>query len=712
MADFLLEIGVEELPHSLIDTGIKETVSVFETTFKKEKIGYRDIKFYSTPRRLAILVSDINEKIKKQSIYKKGPLLSQVFKNEKWTPQGLGFLKSTVGESFDLRYQLQILDRKKPLKEGLYKEIIGNKEFLIYYFEKKADSIASLLPHLIEEALPKITFSKMMKWGSGDTLFLRPIRWLLCLLDRKTVSFRFAGLDSNNVTYSHGQLSKLKSALCIPHANEYKKLLKKNFVICDSAERKKIIDDQIENLEKEKKINVLQKEKVSHITNHLVEYPTLMEGTFNASFLSLPSEVLISEMVEYQKYFPVSDLKGNLLPRFIMISNITKKEKVIKGNERVLSARFKDAEFLYKEDIKVGFNTWEEKLKKMTDHHLLGSYFDKTERLKKLGLILNSFFEETIEESLLTKAITYMKCDLVSEMVKEFPTLQGVMGRYYANEYKWNSKIGKAFSEQYLPKMAHSPLPETTLGICLALIDKFDLILSCYAIGLIPTGSEDPYALRRAALGISRILIEHKISLDLFTLIKKMSFIYQPYFKKTSLFENQQAFQKIVLNFFKSRLVTIFKNYEFKVDEIKASFKTENNNFYDLYLIVFSLHQLRQKKTEIFNQLIQVLKRLTHMIQNQEAKGSINEKLIKKKEEKELYNYYQFSKKEIKKAFEERNYEKIYQIIANFKEPLSHFFNEIFVLVDDEKIRINRLLLLIHIENFIKRIIDFNEIKV
>src|SRR4030043_1769650 len=509
----LFEIGTEEMPPSCIEEGVNGLKGVLEDKLAENRLECKDVKTYSSPRRLVAVVKGLDEIQKPKTKTVTGPPKKIAFdKGGNPTEAAKGFARS-------LNLKVSELEEIEIESRGLY---LGKR--IVEEGKKTVD----LLPEILKDSILSLTFSKQMTWADYDIKFIRPIRWILALYGNEVVKFSIANINSGNITFGHRTISP--GPITVKDAGSYFKLLQdKGKVIADAAKRKELILNQINQLEekvwKSKYKVILDEDLVKDVVN-MVEIPNTIAGDFPGEFLYIPKELLIEAIQYHQKYFAVKDKSGNVSTRFIIVQNgIKDKGGVKKGNERVLKARLKDAAFFYEEDRKHDFSYWTEKLKEVIFFSGLGSMYDKAVRLKKLSTYLadlpccGNLKNKNKISTDLASASMLCKCDLVTSMVVEFPALQGIVGRQYAREKGEKYTVADAIFEHYLPRFAGDILPSTDVGLILSIADKIDTITGMFIAGKIPSGSADPFALRRKASGIVLSILKGKYDFELADLI-------------------------------------------------------------------------------------------------------------------------------------------------------------------------------------------------
>jgi glycyl-tRNA synthetase len=694
-ADFLLEIGVEEMPAVFVPIAIQNLTKSLTTLLAKENISHEGIKVDATPRRLMAYITNLALGKPSQKTEKRGPAIEQAFdSNGAPTPAGIGFFRSIGKDPISL----------KSIKAGdsfLEIRTIKGTDYLFATIELPGIATASLLSHQLPQLILNLDFPKKMRWGDLDITFPRPIRWIVCLFGSDVVPFEIAELQTGRHSYGHRQLSP--DSFLIPKAEEYFKLLRRHYVMVDSEERRKLIGTQLDALEIEHKLNIICRDQVLPSVVNLVEWPEVTMTTFDKAFLKVPKEVIVSEMVEHQKYFPVADSEGNLKNLFVITANIPPTEQIRAGNRKVLSARLSDGVFLYEQGLKVPLDRLNEKLKNVTFQQQLGTVWDKVQRIQKHALYLQKKLASG-DPKLVSRAAELCKADLASEMVYEFPQLQGTIGRYYALAQHENPEVAQAIEEQWMPRGENAPLPESVTGTIVSLADKIDNIIGCFAADLKPTSSSDPYALRRQALGMIKMLIKSKSRLPL-------KEVFTDCFKHfpQPLQKNSTELVTEIQTFMLSRIKTVFLDYGFAKDEIEAALSSGFSDIYEAFCKVEALHQFRSKNTH-FPKLYEVFRRAKGQLNNHRYEAFSND-LLKENAEKSLAVHLQSIQGPFQIAIEGQDYNQAYQIVAGIHSPLATLFDEVKILDEDPKLKANRLGLLQKVFDLFGALLDFSKIQ-
>lgn len=691
MKDLLIEILVEEIPADFAYPASLSFKKIIENMLKDNGLNFKSVISYTTPRRLSILAEEVEEKSKDEIIEFKGPLYESAIKDGVLTKAGEGFFKANNINGID------DISEKESFDKPYLKELNG-KKYIYIKKENKGIETKKLFEENLENIIASIDFKKKMRWGDKDFYFVRPIRNVAALFGNEIIKTSVAGIETNNKIAGHRLLSP--EFVEINNPKDYENILLKKHVIVSREKRLENIINQLEKIEKENGNEAVSKKKVSEIAADLVEEPYLITAKFDSKFLEVPKEVLTSEMIEHQKYFPLCKKNGELTNIFVITANQPKTPQIIAGNIRVLTARLSDGRFLYQEDIKKGMDEMNGRLSMLMFRKELGSVADKVKRLGKNAENLIEALDYDKENIL--KAIKYMKSDLVSNMVYQFPELQGIMGSYFAKNMGLNEEISLAIKEQYKPMFAADNIPSNNTGKAIAILDKIDNIVAGFYVGDIPTGSQDPNALRRQALGIINILIKSKIHISLKKLIED-AINSMPKEAKNNKSEDLAG---DILEFFKSR----FENdLHFSKDSIAGVLSVEIDDIYDSYLKISAIEEFRKKNEELFSNLLLVFKRVKNII-----KSSNNlifeESILQEAAEKKLYEIYKIKENEIKKLIENKEYQKTFSILSSLYEPLDNFFKEIMVMTEDDKLKNNRIALLSLVDKIFKNMLDFSSL--
>ncbi|MBM3201949.1 MAG: glycine--tRNA ligase subunit beta, partial [Chlamydiae bacterium] len=690
--DCLIEIGSEDLPDSYITGAILSFERGIRNLLSQHQLSFEEIQTFSTPRRLTVLIKKLSEGSPDSIAQKKGPPVSIAFDQEGLpTKAAMGFFSSIGMPPLSLA----------AIEKGQAKDVsIRDGEYLYANIATKGESTIAILGKALESIISEIRFPKKMHW-EGGLLYARPIRWITALFGKEVIPVKMGSITSSNVTYGHRQRSG--KAIEIKHPKEYVEKLKKGYVIADTLERKIFINSQLTEIEKEYDCHALKRDVVLNQVVYLSEYPTLAIYEFDKKFLPLPPEVLMSEMVHHQRLFPCSDKSGRLSNHFIATLDRDPTQMILENNKAVLTARLSDGTFTYEQDIRFKLDDFNKRLENVIFQQALGSVYDKVQRIKKHAEILRHYFPSHVNETTLARAAEVCKADLASSMVSEFPELQGIIGNYYAVYHGESMDVAKAIEEHWMPTCENGALPSSSYGQILSIADKLDNIIGYYLIGIRPSSSKDPYALRRATLGILKILIEKKTSLPLSSIIEKLIHNFD---------KGLQAKHPHVANeieqFFESRLKTALLEYDFEKQEIEATISEGCYDPFDQFCKVQALNQYRAQHKE-FDLLKEVYKRAKGQTENQATK-SFEERLLSLDEEKELYKELSFRKKAVAEALVNKAYIEVFDHFAKLQNPLSNFFEKVKVLDENQTLRNNRIALLQEVLALFQGFLDFSKL--
>jgi glycyl-tRNA synthetase beta chain len=673
MADFLVEIGTEELPPKslmiLANAFHDHIINGFNSNF----LSFNKSKVFATPRRIAVLLEDLEEQAPTKEIVIWGPPKEIAF-DKKGSP-------SKAGKAFAKKNGIPL----NSLFDMI--EIEQGKEKLCYKSKMAGAKTVKIAKEIIESALTSLPAQKNMRWGSSVLEFVRPIQWIVVLFGNKVINSKIMGQESSNITYGHRFHNGEKIILNTPL--EYQKTLREANVIADFFERKELIRSSVEETAKKVGGTAVIGEALLDEVTALNEWPIALMGSFEKKFLTVPNEALISSMVEHQKYFHLVDADGKLLPLFITIANIESKDpdQIILGNERVIRPRLSDAAFFYESDKRTTLQQKREALKTVIFQEKLGSVYEKTVRLVSLIKYIAPLVNANNAFSI--RAAEICKSDLVTDMVNEFETLQGVMGKYYASHDGEADEVAESILEHYMPKFSGDSIPATNTGVALALTDRLDTLTGIFGIGEQPTGSKDPFALRRSSLGLLRIIIEHKINVDLFEALKRAAAGHRQHIN------NEDETCKQVLTYIIDRLKYVYeeKNIPTVVFLSVASRKLTN---------LLDIHE-RVNAVNTFSgfpecaSLASANKRVSNILSKNSIKNvpkQLNESLLIEPSEIVLAKLIGELEKKIKPFIKERSYSLILKLLSSLATPVDKFFDDVMVMADNKDIRMNRLVIL------------------
>lgn len=689
MNKYLLEIGTEELPAQEIDHALEQLRDNMEKLLKEERIQFEKIETYGSPRRLTLILKGLADRQDDLQSKVRGPNKRIAYDEEGQPSKALqGFMR---GQKIDL--------------DQVIVEDYNGEDYIYANILKEGQETSQVLAAQMAGIIKSINFSKSMKWGGKNLRFARPIRWIVSMLNEEVIDFSLEGIQAGRLTRGHRFLGKDRIEL--KTVEEYFEKLEENYCLVDFEERKDIIKVQAEKLAKEKGGNLLIREGLLDEVAYLVEYPTAAIGRIKEDYLALPREVITTPMQEQLRFFPIVDDKDRLLPYFITIRNGDKEhlDLVVKGNEKVLGARLEDAKFFYEEDIEQDLESYVDKLKDVVFQDKLGTMYDKTIRVQSLARRIGDYLavgEET--QANLHRAAYLAKADLVTGMVGEFAELQGRMGMEYARNSGENEIVSLAVYEQYLPRFSGDDLPTTTAGAILSIADKLDNIAGSFAIGLQPTGSQDPYGLRRQALGIINIILDRRLSLSLEKIIDFILFIYV---EENNLVFNYDEIKDKVFTFFNGRIKNMLMDIGIRYDIVDGVISTGIDDIYDLTLRAEKINAYLEE--EGFEDVISTFNRVVTLAKKS-SEGTIKEDLFAEEAEVELYKAFKGIKEDVEYHLGEREYEKALDVFMALKEPVDKFFDKVMVMVEDEDIRENRLGLLGIISRTMLSICDLSKL--
>jgi len=686
MKELLLEIGTEEIPAGFIPQALIDLESLAKKELEANRIDFHGINTLGTPRRLVLVIESISEKQRDEETKRIGPSKQAAF-DAKGNPTkaAIGFAKS---QSVPVE-SLTLIQTEKG-------------KYVCAVKKESGKPTSELLSSIIPKWIFSIPFQKSMKWADVPIRFARPIHWILALFGGEVVPFEVGNIRSGNKTYGHRFMHS--GPIPIKDFRSYLQKTKEAFVIVDPVERKKRIEDEMIREGAKVSGRVLKDEELLNEVNFLVEYPVALCGTFDNKFLSLPREILIHSMKEHQRYFPVVDDHGILLPHFVCISNINPKsrEVVVKGNEKVLKARLSDAAFFFEDDLKIPLEKRLEQLKKVVFQAKLGTSYEKVMRFKQLALWMAERIDPKLRE-VVERASLLCKADLVTGMVGEFPKLQGIVGREYARLSGEKPEVAEAICEHYLPGFAGDRLPSGPIGDIVSIADKMDTIVGCFGVGLVPTGTADPFGLRRQALGIIRIILEKKYPISLRGLIEESE-----RHLKEKMERPVEKVKEEVLDFFRVRYQNFLLDKEYPFDVTDAVLSISFDELLDVQGRIDALRKAREWKD--FESIVIAFKRAMNILKGSPPKREINPSLFAEPVEQNLYQLFLKAKEKIDHHFNKKEYEVALLEMTQMKKPIDEFFDGVMVMVEDEAIRNNRLALLDEIGKLFLRIADFSKL--
>ena len=679
--DLFLEIGCEEIPAGFIPKALADMELLMKRELENARLEFGEIVTLGTPRRLVLAVKGLAERQPDAELTAMGPAKSVAY-----DPQG-NPTKAAQGFA-----------RGQGVEVSALKLVATEKgEYLAAVKSEIGRDTAELLTEMLPRLMNAIPFKKSMRWGDLEVRFARPIHWIVALFDGIVVPFSFGNIDAGSVSRGHRFMANTNFA--VTDFAHYLEECERHFVIPDPAKRKEIIRREVARVAKLAGGNVLPDEGLLEQVTFLVEYPSAVAGTFSPDFLAVPREVLITSMREHQRYFSLVDDAGKLLPVFITINNTLTEDPsvVVKGNERVLRARLSDARFFFEEDKKVPLEARVESLKSVVYQAKLGTSYEKMERFRELAAFLAGKLNPSVVAKV-QRAATLCKADLVTGMVGEFPEVQGIMGREYALHGGEEPEVANAIAEHYLPTQAGGELPASDIGAFVSLADKMDTICGCFSVGLIPTGSADPYALRRSALGVINIILEKGYRLGLNDFIASSLELLAA---KTS--RPRDEVQRDVLEFFRVRFVNLLAD-RYPADAVDAVVAI---SFDDLVLACAKIGALSEfRKRDDFGPLAVAFKRVCNIVKDG-VDTPVSEALFEDPAEGELYRALHAVSGQVAEAVASGDYLAALSGIATLKGGVDLFFEKVMVMAEDEKVRTNRLALLTGIARLFGQLADF-----
>ena len=683
--ELLLEIGTEEIPAVFIPKALNDMSSLIRKALTDERIPYGQVQTFGTPRRLCLAVADVAERQEDQVIEKLGPAKRVSFDAEgNPTKAALGFAR---GQGVDIS-EVGTLETDKGEYLCISKHITGK-------------DTASLLPEMLSRLVSALSFKKSMRWGNLDFRFARPIHWIVALYGGTVVPFRIENIESGNLSRGHRFMSP--EPFPVSNLQEYLAATRDHFVIVDPEERKGIILAEARKAAAAVSGRALENDDLLETVTYLVEYPTVVCGSFERNYLNLPREVLITSMMSHQKYFPVVDSEDRLLPYFITINNTLARDPavVMRGNEKVIRARLSDAQFFFEEDQKTSLENRVEGLKEVVFHTLLGTSYEKVQRFRKLAAYIAEALDPSLKERV-DRAALLAKADLDTQMVGEFSELQGIMGREYALLAGEDPTVAKAIYEHYLPLTAGGDLPQTHEGAIVSMADKMDTIVGFFGVKLVPTGTADPYALRRQSLGIINIILEKQYPLLLEHLVDSSLAILADRLKRPA-----EETRRDVLDFFRGRLENMLISQGHPHDVVSAVLAA---GFSDLVQVTNKIAAMETFKTHpAYEPLAIAFKRAGNILKDF-GNGRIDPSLFSLEEETLLHSTFLETRDKVDKALAQNDYPSALVELATLRQPIDRFFGSVMVMVEEENIRFNRLSLLEALFSIFRRIADFSKI--
>lgn len=711
MEKLLFEIGTEEIPAKFMPGILKQLKELAAAKMQELRIPFEDITVYGTPRRMAFIAGGVAETQADVVVEAKGPSVKIAYVSGAPSKAAQGFAR---GQGVDV------------------KDLVVRDNYVYAVKHLAGQPVVELLPGLLMDILTSLSFPKTMRWADYEFRFVRPIRWMVALFGDQIIPVEICGVKSGKFSMGHrfmqqslkaaaesqgllsaalskvgnkvySALAGVKGAVEIPSAGDYKKVMYDNFVMVDQDERRALILQQIKDLAAQNGGEAEINEDLLEEVNYLVEWPTALCGKFEEKFLSLPKECIITPMREHQRYFPVLDEDRNLLNKFITVRNGGSEhlDIVTHGNERVLRARLSDAEFFFNEDRAIKLEDRLEKLKTVSFQEGLGNMYDKSERLVKMAEMLRFAINTPVDEEELRRCALLCKTDLVTGMVIEFTELQGVMGREYALLDGEKPEVATGIFEHYLPRFAGDALPATTIGRIVGIGDKLDNICATFSRGLAPTGSQDPYALRRQALGVINILLDANYHISLAKIIAGTLYLLDIKPEETGKLVPQ------IMEFFKQRLRNLLMDQGIRYDVIDAVFADErNDDMVDLAVRCKALAAYVEAGNA--EPLVQVSVRVSNLCKKIEKEVAISGALFKDESENKLHEVVAAVSKEIIPEIVLYDYAAVLKAGEKVIEPVNTFFDNVMVMDEDENVKNNRLAMLEEVRGIVNAVGDLS----
>jgi len=682
--DLFLEIGCEEIPAGFVPKAMVDMEALMRRELESARLEFGEIVTLGTPRRLVLAVKGIADRQPDAELTAMGPAKSVAYDKEgKPTRAAEGFAR---GQGIEVSQLTLVMTEKG--------------EYLAAKKSEVGRDTADLLPEMLPRLMGAIPFKKSMRWADLEVRFARPIHWIVALFDGMVVPFSFGNIETGSVSRGHRFMAN--TTFAVRDFAHYLEECERHFVIPDPEKRKEIIRREIERVAQQAGGSVLPDESLLEQVSFLVEYPSAVHGTFSEDFLVVPREVLITSMREHQRYFSLVDGKGKLLPGFITINNTLTDDPqvVVKGNERVLRARLSDARFFFDEDHKVRLDARVESLKGIVYQAKLGTSYEKMERFRELAQGVAGRLNPAVSEKVY-RAATLCKADLVTGMVGEFPEVQGIMGREYALHDGEDAAVANAIAEHYLPTQAGGELPASDIGAFVSLADKMDTICGCFSVGLIPTGSADPYALRRSALGIINIILEKGYREPLSDLIRRSLALLLP--KAT---RPPEEVHRDVLEFFRGRFVNLMAD-RFPADAVDAVVSVSFDDLVEAGAKIAALAEFRNRSD--FAALAVAFKRVCNIVK-EGVDAPVSAELFQDPAEAELHESLKQVAGKVEAALSGADYLAALTEIATLKPGVDLFFEKVMVMAEDERVRGNRLALLTGIARLFGRLADFSRL--
>lgn len=678
----LLELGAEELPPTALDALSDAFAAGIQKGLQEADVPFSSVTAFATPRRLAVQVAELADKQPDREVERRGPALAAAFKDGVATKAAEGFARS-CGVSVNELIHLET----------------NKGTWLAFREQQQGESIQALLPEILHKAVSTLPVPKNMRWGASRVEFSRPVHWLVALYGSEVVAAEALGLQASRTTFGHR--FHAPDAIQLAHADEYVESLENAYVLVDRLKRRERIREQVlSEAEVQEATAVIDDDLLVEVSG-LVEWPVALTGSFDERFLAVPAECLISSMKANQKYFHLLDGAGKLKPLFITIANIDSAdpEQVISGNEKVIRPRLADAAFFYETDRKRTLASRVPQLESVVFQQQLGTLADKARRSTAIATFIAEQINGDVDQA--QRAVALAKCDLVTEMVLEFPELQGIMGRYYAEQDGEPAEVAQAIEEQYLPRFATDVIPQTLTGQALALADRLDTLIGIFGIGQRPTGAKDPFALRRASIGVLNILVKGELNLDLRELLTIAAEQHQDLPKADGLVDD-------VMDYMLDRFRAWGQDDGISAEmylAVRARPVTKPLDFARRLRAVKAFAQRDEAAA-----LASANKRVSNILAKQAHDGSteVDQALLKEEAELTLFNAITVSQEKVEPLFAEGNYQQALDALATLREPVDAFFDQVMVMAEDPAIQRNRLALLASLQALFLGVADIS----
>lgn len=681
--DFLVELGTEELPPKALKTLINAFEKGVVKGLNDADLSFTEVAPYAAPRRLALHIKDLAEQTPQKDVVLYGPPAHIAFADGKPTKAAEAFAKKNGIDVSELQTEND-----------------GKVEKLVHKAQSGGEATTTLLEGIIKTALEQLPIAKRMRWGASRTEFVRPVQWLVMLMGNDVVPATILGFESGRETRGHR--FHCNQTLSLANASEYETTLhEQGYVVADYAKRQAMIVEQVnaaaDNLGG---IADVDSALLDEVTG-LVELPVALAGRFEERFLDVPAEALVSSMKEHQKYFPVKTPDGKLLPHFITVANIQSNDpaQVIDGNERVIRPRLSDAAFFFETDKKTTLAAQRERLQSIVFQAKLGTIYDKTERVSRLAAVIAEQLNANVDNA--QRAAQLCKSDLVSEMVSEFSDMQGIAGYYYAQNDGEADDVALAMNEQYMPRFAGDSLPTTTTGTIIALADRLDTLVGIFGIGQPPTGSKDPFALRRASLGVLRLLVEKELNLDLHQLLTQAQEQHKDLPEADGLADK-------VLAYMLERFRAWYEEDQIPAAVFQAVSAKQLSTPLDINKRVLAVYRFTQLPEA--QALAAANKRVSNILSKQEGgiSADVNSSLLKENAEKALASAVAEKAEEVAPLFADRQYTEVLESLASLQPTVDAFFDNVMVMADDDALKFNRLALLVQLRELFLQVADIS----